>query len=130
MSNENPCPVSVPKLLKAKSTVVHCASCGAWVRRYPDFLGEDDVFWECERCNNTSQTLREGRPYGKKSRQWAQIVEWFNDCCFDIPPWDWDTVETDPPMSSLDWKALERWYRSQNIYHVFIGFEEMAGYED
>ena len=38
----------------------------------------------------------------------------------DIPEWDWDTVETDPPMKEIDWSAIEAWYRSQGIYRVFL----------
>lgn len=120
MSDE--CPVKPPKLLRAESTVETCSSCGAWVERYPSFLGESDGFWECEKCGCTSVNIRDGKPFAKKSRRWADIVEMFNDLYLDIPHWDWDTVVTDPPMRELDWSAIEAWFRSQNIYRVFLSF--------
>lgn len=116
----NDCPVAAPKLLKAKSTVVTCASCGAWVGRYPSFFGDDDGFWQCEKCGNTSWREREGRPFSSKSRNWENICKSFAELWTNIPHWDWDTVETDPPMRAIDWQAIEAWYRSQNIYRVFI----------
>ena len=114
------CPVPAPKLLKAQSTVETCASCGAWVERYPSFLGESDNSWQCEKCGCSSVKVREGRPYGPKSSQWVEVVKMFEDAYLDIPHWDWDTIQTEPPMQSLDWEAIERWFRSQNIYRVFI----------
>lgn len=117
--NDN-CPVQAPKLLKAKSTVETCSSCGAWVERYPSFLGESDSFWECEKCGCTSVNIRDGRPYSQKNQRWGEIVKLFEETYLQIPYWDWDTVETDPPMNTLDWAAVEAWYRSQNIYRVFI----------
>lgn len=117
------CPVKPPKLLKAESIVESCDSCGLWIHRYPSFLGEDDGFFDCDRCNCTSVRLRDGRPYGPKSKQWDQIVKWFEECFTDIDSSDWDTVETDPPMKSLDWDAIEEWYRSHNIYRWTIRVE-------
>ena len=48
------------------------------------------------------------------------IAKSFADMWTDIPEWDWDTVETDPPMKELDWSAIEAWYRSRGIYRVFL----------
>lgn len=121
MENENPCPVSAPKLIKAKSLVETCASCGAWAERYPEFFGEADNYcWQCEKCSNTSVKIREGRSYGAKSREWENIVKQFNELFLDITPDYWDSVETEPPMKDLDWQAIEAWYRSQGIYRIFI----------
>lgn len=120
------CPVVAPKLLKADSLVETCASCGAWVERYPAFLGEPDGYWECEKCGCTSVNIRDGRPYAPKSQKWEQVLKWFNEMYLDIPYWDWDTVVTEPPMRELDWAAVETWFRSQNIHRVFISFGEMA----
>lgn len=117
--NDN-CPVQAPKLLKAKSTVETCASCGAWVDRYPSFYGESDGYWECDKCGCTSVKLRDGRPFSKKSRKWDEVVQVFEECYLDIPQWDWNTIVTEPPMITLDWGAVEEWYRSQNIYRIFI----------
>lgn len=114
------CPIKAPKLLKAQSTVETCASCGAWVDRYPSFMGESDNFWQCDKCGCTSVKLRDGRPYGAKSRQWAEVVQMFEESYLNIHPGDYSTVETDPPMASLDWQAVEKWYQSQGIYRIFI----------
>ncbi len=114
------CPVQAPKLITAKSTVVTCGSCGAWAGRYPSFFGEDDGYWQCDKCGNTSIRERDGRPYSSKSRIWGNIAKSFADMWTDIPEWDWDTVETDPPMKELDWSAIEAWYRSRGIYRVFL----------
>ena len=119
------CPVKAPRLLKAKSLVETCASCGAWVERYPSFLGEPDGYWQCEKCGCTSVRIRDGKPFGPKSRRWHDLVEMFEDLYLNIPEWDWDTVETDPPMKSLDWEAVEEWFRSQNIYRYFIHLPEV-----
>lgn len=114
------CPMKAPKLLKVKSLVETCSSCGAWVERYPEFLA-GDYFWECEKCGCTSVKIRQGRPYSKKSREWENITNQFNELFLDIPYWDWDSIETEPPMKSLDWVAVEQYFNSQNIYRVFMG---------
>lgn len=44
----------------------------------------------------------------------------FEDNYLDIPHWDWDTIVTEPAMQNLDWEAIEEWFRSQNIYRVFL----------
>ena len=118
------CPVPTPKLLKVKSTVFTCARCGAWSHRIPTFMDGLD-FWECEKCGNTSVHQCEGRPYSNKSREWQRITEWFNDDWTNIAHWDWDTVETEPPLKDVDWKAIEAWYRSMNIYRVFMELPEI-----
>lgn len=109
MEYENP-PIAAPKLLKANSTVETCASCGMWVERYPDFL-DSEGFWQCEKCGCTSVKQRPGRPYGPKSKEWHWINERFNDLFIYFAPGDFDAVETDPPMQSLDWKAVKAWNR-------------------
>lgn len=121
------CPVPPPKLLKATSLVETCGSCGAWVERYPEFVG-NEIEWQCDKCGATWVNVRQGRPYGPKSKQWELVTEWFNDLYLDIHPDEWDTVTTDPPMESLDWQAIEAWYRSQNIYrmHISIGRIEVS----
>lgn len=108
-------PFDTPKLLRADSFVETCASCGKWVERYPKFL-EGDYFWQCYDCGCTSTKCREGRPFGKKSRDWETIVNNFNKMWTSIPYWDWETIVTDPPMKSLDWKAINEWYHSQGMY--------------
>lgn len=120
------CPVAAPKLLKADSLVETCASCGAWVNRYPAFFGESGCDWGCDKCGCTSVKIRDGRPYGPKSRQWEHVVAEFNELYLDIAHWDWDTIVTEPPMRELDWAAVEDWLRSRNIHRVFIGFGEIA----
>lgn len=58
----------------------------------------------------------EGRPFGKKSRNWEAISNQFNKLWTSIPYWEWDTIETNPPMKSLDWKAINEWYHSKGMY--------------
>lgn len=112
---KNERPVKAPKLLKANSLVETCASCGTWVERYPEFMGESE-FWQCDKCGNTSVKVRQGRPYSKKSRNWGWINAQFIELFDSIAYWDWDTIVTDPPMKELDWKALDEWYQSRNMY--------------
>lgn len=119
---DKPCPVPMPKLLKANSLVETCASCGTWVERYPVFL-DGDYFWQCDKCGNTSTKVREGRPFAPKSRDWKIIVERFEELWTMIPQWDWDSIVTEPPMKSLDWNAIREWYESQNIYGAVVYFE-------
>lgn len=124
MMTEKPCPVEMPKLLRAPSIVETCASCGAWVQRYPAFLGEAQEFWQCEKCGNTSTRRRQGRPFGPKSKMWPRVLEEWENRWDSIPPWDRNgsVVVCDPPLASLDWQAIEDWYASQNIYRMYIGF--------
>jgi hypothetical protein len=117
---ENACPVKAPKLIKANALVETCASCGAWVERYPEFFGDDDRFWQCDKCGNTSIKIRQGRPYSNQSKQWAWIVEEFEKLWDGSPYWDWETVVTEPPMKDIDWKAIRDWYHSQNIYGYVV----------
>jgi hypothetical protein len=114
------CPVKPPTLLRADSIVETCG-CGKWIQRYPAFMGDDDSFWQCEKCGRTWINRRPGRPYGPKSKEWAWVQEQFNKLYLDISPFDRDTVLCDPPLESLDWQAVEEWFQSHNIYRVFIG---------
>jgi hypothetical protein len=123
------CPVKAPKLIKAYSLVETCAYCGAWVERYPAFLGENDNPWHCEKCYNTSVNIRDGRPYAPKSARWSEVVKRFEELFLDIPYWDWETVVTEPPMKDLDWNAAEEYFNSKGIYRVFIGMGKIAEYD-
>ena len=114
------CPVKTPKLLSAESTVETCASCGKWIQRYPSFMGDDDGYFQCEKCGNTSTRSRAGRPYGPKSKHWEWVLRQFNELFLDINPFDRDTVQSEPPLSELDWDAVEKWFISNNIYRSFI----------
>lgn len=118
--NQNECPVKPPKLISADSLVETCASCGAWVERYPAFLGDNDSFWQCDKCDNTSVKIRDGRKYGKKSREWSNIVQMFEKYYLDIYPEDWDTIVTEPAMKDLDWDAIRAWNESRGIYNIYI----------
>ncbi len=122
-AEDNPCPVPAPKLLWASALKERCGSCHRWVQRYPEFMGEADGYWQCEHCFCTSVLIQQARPYSLKSREWEQIVEWFEDCWTDIPPMLFNTVRTEPPLSEIDWQAIEAWYRSQHIYRWFITAE-------
>jgi len=128
--SERECPVQPPKLLRAESRVETCAHCGAWVERYPAFLGSNDGFWQCERCGSSAVEIRDGRPYAPKSKEWKWVVAQFNKLYLHIAPWDRDTVTTDPPMNSLNWGAVEAWWNEQGIYNVYIHVEEVQGDEN
>lgn len=117
------CPVKTPKLISAESTVETCYSCGKWIQRYPSFMGDDDDFFQCEKCGSTATRSRKGRPYGPKSKHWEFVQKQFNELFLDISPFDRDTVKSDPPLGSLDWEAVEQWFRSNNIYRIFIGVQ-------
>jgi hypothetical protein len=73
MSEDQPV---IPRIILARSTVVVCAHCRAWYGRLPAFMGDClDKGDYCERCGCTSFTVRPGRPYGPRSRDWGDIVE-------------------------------------------------------
>ncbi len=114
------CPVQAPKLITAKSTVVTCGSCGAWAGRYPSFFGEDDGYRQCDKCAIHQSVSATGDHIAASHAFGGNIAKSFADMWTDIPEWDWDTVETDPPMKELDWSAIEAWYRSRGIYRVFL----------
>lgn len=86
------------KVLKLESLVEVCSSCGAWVERYPEYLGEDDNFWQCDRCMCTSTTIRQGRPYGPKSKEWSHLMEQLEELWPHMTPYDFRGIVTDPPL--------------------------------
>lgn len=114
-------PFPTPRLIKAYARKEKCYRCHAWVDRYPSFMGDRDDFWECERCGCTSMYIEDARPYGPNSRKWFQVCEWWEDLWRDLPPWDFDTVECDPPLSSIDWSVVADWYEERGITHIYIG---------
>lgn len=61
------------RVIAIKSQVVTCYSCGAWLGRAPLFYGEGDKGDYCHKCNSTAVRVRDGRPYGPKSRDWARF---------------------------------------------------------
>ena len=124
------CPVEVPKLISVQSTVIACSHCGAWVVRYPSFMGEFDDFFQCEKCGCSAIKIRDGRPYSHRSRRWDWVVGSFKESFTDIPYWDWNTVVCDPPLKELDWDAIEQWYQEHNIYRIFIGAPDMTIEQD
>lgn len=71
-----------PKLLLAKSYVFTCYSCGAWQYRSPQIFGDgsDGKGDQCHKCGCTSFNIREGRPYGTKSKEWEWITKEFDSC--------------------------------------------------
>lgn len=111
-------PVQTPRLLKVRSTVVRCASCGMWITRFPSFFGAFEGFFHCEKCGRTGIVEKEGRPYGPKSQQWDWIVDEFNHLFFGLETWDFESVVCDPPLESLDWKAIDDWFHSKNIFRA------------
>jgi hypothetical protein len=95
--------VPAPKLILAKSYVFRCGCCHRWLWRAPQMWGDEGD--SCEVCGCTSCTIREGRPYGPKSKGWADLErEWEKDwplLADDIIDYWPDTVVTDPPLAEL-----------------------------
>jgi hypothetical protein len=95
------------ELLLAESTVCTCAYCGCWIGRFPDFMGEPfDKGYECDVCGATSIKHRKGRPFGHKSKQWPEILEYWNTYydeiidmirAFDL----YKIVITNPPLQKI-----------------------------
>lgn len=96
-----------PELLVAYSTVWTCSSCGAWAGRFPKFL-DDDGFWQCDKCGCTSVNIKEGRPYGPKSKDWDWIKKKFDECYGYMHPADFVTVRTSPSMKSMLRRSARR----------------------
>lgn len=92
------------KLISASSTVYRCSNCKTWIIRYPDFMGEPfDKGWQCEKCGCTSVSLSKGRPFGRKSKDIADLEVSLNeDMSFQKPfiilSELEDTVKTKPPL--------------------------------
>jgi predicted amidophosphoribosyltransferase len=92
------------KLLWAASTVFTCAQCHCWVVRSPGFMGDSDIEgFQCEQCGATSVHIRDGRPFGPKSAQWADVVslwEQYQDFAIEmIDAFEWhNIVKTEPPL--------------------------------
>lgn len=88
----------MPKLVSAESNVMTCASCGTWYERYPAFMDGDSKGDQCDRCGCTSFKVREGRPYGPKSKDWKWILEAFEKTWKYFDPEEAELVITDPPL--------------------------------
>lgn len=111
----NKCPINPPKLLSVKSTKIICTSCGSWVGRYPTFSGSDD-YWQCERCGCTYLEFKNGRPYGKKSKEWEAIVILFNETFYQIREDEFDTIICNPPLEAIDHELIIKWLAENRIY--------------
>lgn len=98
-----------PELILVKSVVYTCTSCKKWVERMPAFASDLGKGYHCE-CGCTSVYVREGRPFGRKSRHWEWIKRIFDDCWeYVYPP---DSVVTQPPLQDIP-----RWQRHhQGLY--------------
>ncbi len=69
-----------PQLIWAASTVYICASCGAWLGRYPAFLGTlGDKGDQCYRCGSSYCKTRRGRPFSNRSDRWIEISRQFRE---------------------------------------------------
>ncbi len=86
-----------PRLLRCDSLVVTCASCGAWLDRYAAFEG-DEWHWDCPKCGSSNVKIRDGRPFGPKSRKWPDIVKSFDELVQYLPPHINEIVICDPPI--------------------------------
>ena len=62
-------------LLAIKAQVVTCYSCGAWLGRRPVYYGSGDKGDYCHKCGNTSVKVRDGRPFGPRSKDWVWLKE-------------------------------------------------------
>lgn len=68
------------KIVGIKSHVVTCYSCGAWLGRAPLWYSEGDKGDFCTKCGSTAVRVRDGRPFGKKSKDW----EWLLKECLEL----------------------------------------------
>jgi len=68
-----------PGLRLVKTFVLTCTSCKRWVWRGPQWCCTGDKGDSCQYCGCTSVYVRDGRPFGPRSKQWAEMVEWFNE---------------------------------------------------
>lgn len=126
MKKTNDFPVAMPVLKLAKAERFVCAHCKRPYPRYPAFLG-DDGYWQCERCMCTSAYTKDARAFGPHSADWEWIAKAFADCWSCITPDLFDSVVTEPPMASLDWKAIRAWERKHGIYTMglYVSVEEV-----
>jgi len=93
-----------PKLKRAGSFVAICAVCGAWQGRYPTFMFEFGKGYQCGTCGATSINVRQGRPFGPRSRRWKGIEAAFDWCWNSIHPMDTEVIEsltTEPPLKEM-----------------------------
>lgn len=91
-----------PQLLLAKSYVFTCTSCHSWQGRIPQFWGQDlGKGYQCEKCGCTSVNIREGRPYGSKSKAWEWVKPEFEKLWRFVIPYDMDTVITKPTLEEM-----------------------------
>lgn len=97
-----------PKVLLIYSEMGICTLCGHWRGRFPLFYG---VFSggkgdSCEHCGCTSVEIRPGRPFGPRSRYWANLVRFFNHYVLDLSYENWweyrDMVKTEPPLPTYE----------------------------
>lgn len=105
-------PMPAPKVLKVASLVAVCP-CGRWLGRWPEYLGVEECFDPVcpnDDCTHTSAIIRQGRAYGPKSKEWASIVEEFNELWPNLSIANFDGLVTDPPLPDIDnGEQVEMW---------------------
>lgn len=74
------------RVILIKAHVITCYRCGAWLGRTPLIYGDGDKGDFCWKCGCTSVRVREGRPYGPRSRHWdwlskeaEKLIDTFKD---------------------------------------------------
>jgi hypothetical protein len=60
-----------------KTFVVRCYHCNRWAGRFPQWYGDDGNF-DCE-CGSTAIKIREGRPFGSRSKLWPVLMKEFRE---------------------------------------------------
>lgn len=63
------------RIVAVRSKVITCFSCKAWLGRVPTYCGDGDKGDYCHRCGCTSVNIRDGRPFGPRSRDWSLAID-------------------------------------------------------
>ena len=84
--------------------VVNCYSCGAWLGRLPPYYGSGDKGDYCHKCGGTAVKTREGRPFGRRHRDW----EWMLKECEELIATFAEYGPEDPAVSEMEDAVVRR----------------------
>lgn len=58
-----------------RSMVITCYSCRAWLGRVPIYYSTGDKGDQCTKCGGSAVSVRDGRPFGPRHRDWDWMVK-------------------------------------------------------
>lgn len=58
-----------------RSMVIVCGHCRAWLGRVPVYYETGDKGNQCHKCGATYVSVRDGRPFGPRHRDWPWMVK-------------------------------------------------------